>query len=68
MDVNIQEAWTHGPKKTKCETTHAVKCETQIYRIVRLSIIIENKCWRCGRERFNFDPHKGTLNLWHGQK
>jgi site-specific DNA-methyltransferase (adenine-specific) len=33
VDVNIQEAWTHAPKKTKCETTHIVKCETQIFRV-----------------------------------
>jgi site-specific DNA-methyltransferase (adenine-specific) len=35
VDVNIQEAWTHAPKKTKCETTHIVKCETQIYRVAK---------------------------------
>jgi hypothetical protein len=33
VDVNIQEAWEHAPKKTKCETTHIVRCETEIYRV-----------------------------------
>lgn len=33
VDVSIQDAWTRAPTKTKCETTHIVKCETEILRI-----------------------------------
>ena len=33
VDISIQEAWEHAPKKTKCETTHIVRCETEIYRV-----------------------------------
>ena len=33
VDINIQEAGEHAPKKTKCETMHIVRCETEVYRV-----------------------------------
>lgn len=33
VDISISEAWEDAPRKTKCETTHIVRCETEIYRV-----------------------------------
>jgi hypothetical protein len=33
VDINIQEAWEHAPKKTKCETTHIVPYATEIIEL-----------------------------------
>jgi len=33
VDVSLQEAWAKTPNGKKRETTHAVRCETEIFRI-----------------------------------
>jgi hypothetical protein len=33
VDVSLQEAWAKTPTGKKRETTHVVRCETEIFRI-----------------------------------
>lgn len=33
IDVSLQEAWAHAPNAKKRETTHVVRCETEIHRM-----------------------------------
>ena len=33
VDVSLQEAWAKTPKGKKRETTHIVRCETEIFQI-----------------------------------
>jgi hypothetical protein len=33
VDVNLQEAWAKTPTGKKRETTHVVRCETEILRL-----------------------------------
>lgn len=33
VDVTLQEAWAHAPDGKKRETTHIVRCETEILRL-----------------------------------
>lgn len=33
VDVSLTEAWSHAPNGKKRETTHVVRCETQIFRV-----------------------------------
>jgi site-specific DNA-methyltransferase (adenine-specific) len=33
VDVSLQEAWAKTPTGKKCETTHIVRCETEIFRV-----------------------------------
>jgi site-specific DNA-methyltransferase (adenine-specific) len=33
VDVSLQEAWSRTPRSAKRETTHVVRCETEIFRI-----------------------------------
>ncbi len=33
VDVSLQEAWAKTPNGKKRETTHVVRCETEIFRI-----------------------------------
>ena len=33
VDVSLQEAWINAPTGKKRETTHIVKCQTEIYRV-----------------------------------
>lgn len=33
VDVSLQEAWTNAPTGKKRQTTHIVRCETEIYRL-----------------------------------
>ena len=35
VDVSLQEAWAKTPTGKKRETTHVVRCETEIYRITK---------------------------------
>ncbi len=36
VDVSLQEAWAKTPNGKKRETTHVVRCETEIFRIQKL--------------------------------
>jgi DNA methylase len=33
VDISLQEAWTNAPTGKKRETTHIVRCETEIFRV-----------------------------------
>jgi hypothetical protein len=33
VDVSLQEAWAKTPNGKKRETTHVVRCETEIFRV-----------------------------------
>ena len=33
VDADVQSAWTHTPQSVKLETTHIVRCETEILRV-----------------------------------
>jgi hypothetical protein len=33
VDVSLQEAWAKTPTGKKRETTHIVRCETEIFRV-----------------------------------
>jgi hypothetical protein len=33
VDISLQEAWAKTPTGKKRETTHVVRCETEIFRI-----------------------------------
>ena len=33
VDADVQSAWTHTPQSVKLQTTHIVRCETEILRI-----------------------------------
>ncbi len=33
VDVSISDAWEHAPTVTRRETTHIVRCETEIFRV-----------------------------------
>jgi site-specific DNA-methyltransferase (adenine-specific) len=33
VDADIQSAWTHTPQSVKLQTTHIVRCETEILRV-----------------------------------
>ncbi len=33
VDVSLQEAWAKTPTGKKRETTHVVRCETEIFRV-----------------------------------
>jgi site-specific DNA-methyltransferase (adenine-specific) len=33
VDISLQEAWAKTPNGKKCETTHVVRCETEIFRV-----------------------------------
>jgi hypothetical protein len=35
VDISLQEAWSNAPTGKKRETTHVVRCETEIFRIAR---------------------------------
>jgi hypothetical protein len=34
VDVSLQEAWAKTPNGKKRETTHVVRCETEIFRVI----------------------------------
>ena len=34
IDADIQSAWTHTPQSVKLQTTHIVRCETEILKMV----------------------------------
>jgi len=38
VDVNLQEAWAKTPTGKKRETTHIVRCETEIFQMT-------SGCW-----------------------
>ena len=33
VDVSLQEAWAKTPNGKKRETTHVIRCETEIFRV-----------------------------------
>jgi hypothetical protein len=33
VDISLQEAWAKTPNGKKRETTHVVRCETEIFRV-----------------------------------
>ena len=35
VDVSLQEAWAKTPTGKKRETTHIIRCETEIFRVNR---------------------------------
>ena len=33
VDADVQSAWTHTPQSVKLQTTHIVRCETEILHV-----------------------------------
>ena len=33
VDADVKSAWTHTPQSVKLQTTHIVRCETEILRV-----------------------------------
>jgi hypothetical protein len=33
VDISVSDAWEHAPASKKRETTHIVRCETEIMRL-----------------------------------
>ncbi len=34
VDADVQSAWSHTPQSIKLATTHIVRCETEILRVI----------------------------------